>query len=144
MNLGRNVKVTLVNNGETAGTGTITSDEVDMTGFEGVVFLVHMGAIDPSAVTTTYVRQDTVTGMGSGATLTGSTHTIADSDDDSVFLTDIYRPREQFLDVQVTRVTQDSVIQSIIAIQYGARKPPVTHDASTVTAAIYLAGPGED
>jgi len=143
VSLGRNAKVTLINNGEVAGQSTITSDELDMAGYEGVLILVHMGTIDGSAVTTTYIRQDTATGMGSAATLTGSTHTIADSGDDSIYLTDLYRPLERFIDVQVTRTTQDSVIQSIVAIQYNNRKPPVTHDASTVSGAIYLAGPSE-
>ena len=143
VSLGRNAKVTLINNGEVAGQGTITSDELDMTGFEGVLILVHMGTITGSAATTTYIRQDTATGLGSGATLAGSTHTIADTASDTIFLTDLYRPLEQFVDVQVTRATQNSVIQSIVAIQYNGRKPPVTHDASTVTAAIYLAGPSE-
>ena len=144
VSLGRNAKVTLINTGESAAQSTITSDEIDMAGFEGVMFLVHMGTIDGSAATTTFVRQAEATGMGSAATLTGSTHTIADDEDDTIFLTDVYRPLEQFLDVRVTRATSNSVIQSIVAIQYNGRKPPVTHDASTVTAAIYLAGPGED
>ncbi len=141
--LGRNSKVTLINNGETAAQSTITSTEVNMTGFEGCLFIIHMGTITSGAATTTYVRQDTVTGMGTGAQIAGTVHTIADDEDDTVWLIDVYRPREQFLDVQVTRTTQNSVIQSITAIQYGARKPPVTHDASTVTAANYVAGPAE-
>ena len=143
VSLGRNSKVTLINNGETAAQSTITSDEIDMAGFEGVLILVHMGTITSGAATTTFIRQDTATGLGSGATLTGSTHTIADTASDTVFLTDLYRPTEQFIDVRVTRATQNSVIQSIVAIQYNGRKPPVTHDASTVTADIYLAGPTE-
>ena len=144
VSLGRNAKVTLINTGESAAQSTITSDEIDMAGFEGVMFLVHMGTIDGSAVTSTFVRQATATGMGSAATLTGSTHTIADTGDDSIYLTDVYRPLEQFLDVRVSRGTSNSVIQSIVAIQYNGRKPPVTHDASTVANDIYLAGPGED
>ena len=143
MNLGKNTKVTLVNNGETAGTGTITSDEIDMTGYEGCLFIVHMGTIVSGAATTCFVRQAIATGMSGGAELSGTIITILDSEDDTVFLMDVYRPAEQFLDVQVTRATQDATIQGITAIQYGPRKAPPTHDASTVSQTTTVAGPDE-
>ncbi len=141
--LGRNCKVTLINTGEVAGYGdTITSDEIDMAGYEGCLFLVHMGTISGSAATTCYVNQAATTG-GSEARLEGTRITIAEGDDDEIQLMDVYRPEEQFLEVEVTRATANSVIQSIVAIQYGSRKPPVTHDSSTVANATYVAGPDE-
>ena len=141
MNLGRNVKVTRIKIFEGTGQGTVTSDELDMTGFEGCVFLVAMGEIVSGAATTCYVRQDTVTGMGGGVQLTGTVITITDSDDDKILLMDVYRPKEQFLDVIVTRTVQNSEVDSITAIQYNGRKTPVTHDSSTVASETYVAGP---
>ena len=141
MNLGRNVKVTRIKTFQSNATSTVTSDSVDMTGFEGCVFLVAMGEIITSAATTCYVRQDTATGMGGGVQLTGTVITIADSDDDKILLMDVYRPKEQFLDVKVTRTVQNSEVDSIIAIQYNGRKTPVTYDSSTVASATYVAGP---
>ncbi len=141
--LGRNCKVTNVKTFQSAAQSTVTSTRVDMAGYEGVMFIVSMGVIDGSATTTCYVRQDTATGMGGGAQIAGTVITIADDDDDYAFVMDVYRPEERYLDVQVTRTTSNSEVESIVAIQYGARKVPVTHDSSTVADATYVAGPAE-
>ena len=114
-----------------AATTDITSDEVDMQGCEGVIFVIPFGTITGSAVTSIYAQQDTVTGMGTAADLEGTSQTVADTDDNTTFYIDIVKPRERFVHVIVDRGTQNAVVGSITAIKYGVRKVPVTQPTGT-------------
>ena len=141
MNLGRNVKIKRLKSFQTDGQGTVTSAEVDVSNFEGALFMVAMGDITSGAATTCYVRSAAATGMGSAAQLDGTLLTIADDDDDLIQVMDVYRPLEPFLDVQVTRATQNSEVEDITVLLYGPRKMPTTHDSGTVADMTVVAGP---
>lgn len=132
MNLGSNVKLTVVSNAVVAGTTNINCTEIDMLGYEGVLFIVQFGAITAGAATTIKAQQDTATGMGSAADLEGTAVTVADDDDDQAAWIDLYKPRERFVRCVITRATQNSVVESAIAIQYKGKKAPITHDATTI------------
>lgn len=133
-NLLANVQPLSIKDTQAAGQTTITSDEVDTANCEGVLFIVKFGAIDGSAVTSVKIRQDTVTGMGTAADLLATSVTVIDSDDNKIVLIDVYKPRERFLDLQVLRATQDSVVESILAIRYQLRKTPPSDHATVVAA----------
>jgi hypothetical protein len=104
----------------------VTSDAVDTAGFEGCLFIVPMGTIAASAVTSIKAQQCDTTG-GSYADLLGTSVTIADNDDDKTFYVDVTRPREQFLKCVIDRATANATAGGIIAILYGAGNKPVTH-----------------
>lgn len=144
MNLANNVKVTRVMNAQAAGTGdTLSGSAVDMQGFEGVMFIAQFGTLTAGAVTTLKAQQDTASGMGSAADLEGTAQSIADSADNDCLILDIYRPRERYVRPQITRATANAVVDGIIAIQYGARVHPTTHDAATVAGSETHASPAE-
>lgn len=103
-----------------AGTSAITSSAVDMTGFDGCLFIVPFGAIVSGAVTSIKVQQCDTTG-GSYADLAGSNQTVADTDDDKLFYVDVKNPQEGFLKLVVSRATQNATVGGIIAIQYQKR-----------------------
>jgi hypothetical protein len=109
-----------------AGTSDVTSDAVDTAGFEWCTFLVPMGAIVSTAVTSIKVQQCDTSG-GSYADLTGTAQTIADSDDDKMFYVTVIRPREQFLKLVLDRGTANATAGGIIAILGGASLKPTTH-----------------
>jgi hypothetical protein len=109
-----------------AGATAITSSAVDTAGFDGCLFIVPFGAIVSGAVTSIKVQQCDTTG-GSYADLEGSSQTVADTDDDKAFYVDIFRPREQFLKLVVSRATQNATVGGIIAVLYSARNRPTTH-----------------
>jgi hypothetical protein len=67
-----------------AGTSDITSDAVDTSGCEGVLFIVSFGGITAGAVTSIKVQQCD-TSAGSYADLTGTAQTVADTNDDTTF-----------------------------------------------------------
>lgn len=119
-----------VKNAVAAGQTTINSSEVDMANYEGVIFVVGFGAITAGAATSIKAQQDTVTGMAGAADLEGTAQTVADDKDNKLFIMDIYRPRERFVRCVVSRATQDSVVDFILAIPYGAKVQPVTQGST--------------
>lgn len=138
------VKITQVKTAVAAGTTDTQSDAVDMADYEGVVFIVSMGAISATAVTSANVQQSSTAALaGSEADLLGSKITIAATDDDKCLLIDVYRPTKRYVNAIVLRATANSVINSIVAIQYGAAMAPPTNDASTVIGRLTLISPAE-
>lgn len=129
--LSKETKVTRVSNAAAAATTDVTSSAIDMKNFEGCMFIVSMGAITAGAVTSAYVTQCDTSG-GEYTELDGTSLTIADDDDNQVFLLDVKFPAERYLKCVVDRATQDAVVDGIVAIQYGAKVKPTTHDSTTV------------
>jgi hypothetical protein len=112
-----------------AGTSDVTSSAIDTAGFEGCCFIVPMGTIASTAVTSIKVQQCDTSG-GSYADLTGTAVTIADDGDDKTYYVEVVRPREQFLKLVVDRGTQNATVGGVIAVLTGAGNKPVSHGAS--------------
>lgn len=100
-----------------AGTSSITSTAVDMAGYDGCMFIIPFGAIVSGAVTSIKLQQCDTSG-GSYADLTGTSQTVADTDDDKTLIIDIKQPLEQYLKVVVTRGTQNATVGGIYAVPY--------------------------
>ena len=133
LTISEDTKLTRVSNAVAAGQTVINSASVDMSGFDGVGFAVAFGAITATAVTSVKVQQSGDDGVADAwADLTGTSITVADTDDDKLFVVDVAHPTERYLRAVVSRGTADSVVDGIIAVQYGPKKTPTTHDAATV------------
>lgn len=132
MNLSKNVKIVQASTvtAGAAGTSDITTAIIDMQGFEGVQFIVPFGAIVSGAATSIKVQQGQAANMSDAADLAGTAQTIADTDDDKTFYTDIYRPGERYIQLVVDRGTQNATVGAIIALLYEAKTRPVTHGTS--------------
>ncbi len=125
-----------------AGTTAVTSDAVDTSGYDGICFLIPMGAILATAVTSVKIQQDTVAAMGAAADLALSSIPIADTDDNKCFVLNIHKPRERYLRAVVSRATATSEVGAIVALLYGGKNLPVTQDATTVIHELH-SGPAE-
>ena len=132
MNLSKNTKLTRVSNAVAAGTTDINGSVIDMQNWEGVMFIVLFGAITAGAVTSIKAQQGTQSDLSDAADLEGTSVSVADDDDNKAFYLDIYRPGERYVRPVVDRGTQNAVVDGIVAIQYGPRKGPSTHDSTTV------------
>lgn len=145
MNLSKMTKITRHNNAVAAGTTDITpSSGIDMQNFEGCLFIVPFGPITAGAATSIKVQQSSDDGSSDTyADLAGTSVTVEDDDDNQVFWVDVYRPRERYLKLIVDRGTQNAVVDGIIAIQYGPKNLPTTHDATTVGGGELHASPAE-
>ena len=129
-NLSKNSKITVVANASAAGTSAIDSSSVDMTGFDGVLFICTFGAIVSDGVQSVNAAQSA--DDSTFADLEGTSVTVADTDDDKAVWVDIYRPGDRYVRLEVAKATQNSTIEGILAIQYQGTGLPTTHDSSTV------------
>lgn len=125
MNLSKDVKVTLVAAGATSAGTAINSTAVDMSGFEGVIFI---GSIATANAGNTALAAQATTSGGSYADLAGTT--VAPGDSGDSFLIDVYRPRERYVRCEIDRSGTNTVTGDIYAIQYTAASKPTTHGAT--------------
>jgi hypothetical protein len=109
-----------------AGVTTINGTVIDMSGFEGVLFIANFGVITAGALTSIKVQQGTASDGSDMADLAGTGQTIADTDDEKVFFADVFRPTKRYVRLVVVRSTQNAVVTAV-AIQYHTRQAPVTH-----------------
>ncbi len=139
MVLSEYTKLTRVSNAVAAGQTTINSDSVDTKAYDGCQFTVAFGAITSGAVTSIKLQ-----GSSDDSTwndLAGTSQTVADTDDNKLFIVDTVLPTYRYQRCVVSRSTQDSVVDSIIATQYAAIDHPATHDTTTVGGSEYHATP---
>lgn len=124
MALLHDVKITTVAPTAT-GTTTIDGSALDMSGFEGALFIVRLGS--PAINNNLRVRQCDTTG-GTYADLTGTL--VGNHASDSPLIVDVFRPQEQFLKYQITRGTT-STIDAVTVIQYHAGARPTSQPSGT-------------
>lgn len=140
----KNVEIQRAKAAVAAGTSTITSDAVDMSGFEGVCFLVPFGAITTNGVQSCKVQQSSDDGSSDAySDLEGSSVTVADDQDDKVCVVEVHKPTKRYLKLIVSRATQNSVVDGIIALKYGPRTQPVTQGSTVMAASEQSASPDE-
>jgi hypothetical protein len=118
-------KITKLKDHSTANTTAITSDELDMAGYEGVLFLTSYGTAAANNTVTVYA------GDTSSATA-ATTTTCASGTSDEDMIIDLFRPGYRYLTFVAARGTS-STLESMWAIQYGSVKAPVTNDVSGTT-----------
>ena len=116
-----------------AGTSDINATTLDMSGAEGVLIVVTMGAIVGSAATSIKVQSGAASNMSDAADLIGTSQTIADDDDEKVFYIDVNKPVERYVRLVVDRATQNATVSSATYIQYGSRKVAISSHGSNVS-----------
>jgi len=133
MNLSSNAKLTKVKDHSTAATSAVNSDEVNMDGWDGVLFLTSFGTA--AADNTINAAQSSVSG-GTFLDL-ADTEVSSGTSDEDVWL-DIYKPLDQFVRLEATRGTS-STLESVWAIQYMSRKAIVDNTTSgTITGELHV------
>jgi hypothetical protein len=142
-NVSKACKFTRVSNAAAAGTSAINSAVIDTKGFKGTTFIVAFGTIVENAVTSVKVQQGAASNLSDAADLEGTSISVADDDDNQIVIVEIDDARERYLRCVVSRATQNSTVDGIVAMQHNADEEPVTHDASTVVGSEYHLAPAE-
>lgn len=109
-----------------AGTSAITGSVLDLSQAEGALILVRFGAITSGAVTSIKFQHGDASDLSDAADVTGTSQTIADTDDEKIFYIDISKPTKRYGRLYVSRATQNAVVSSAVAVIYGERSQPVT------------------
>jgi hypothetical protein len=126
--LSDNIKIDQALGYYAAGTTKRTSDILDMSGYDGVVFVIGLGTIIEAGTLDGFVEQNTdntTVGMARLATTTAYTVTAAAAAlTKSCIIIDVWKPRERYLQCNITPAAQNAVILGIVAIRYGGTVKP--------------------
>lgn len=133
------VKITKVQDHSTAATSAVTSDAVDMAGYEGVAFLSSFGTA--AAANTVKLQQSSDNGSADGFSDIEGTSVSSGTTDEDVWV-EIYRPTKRYVKAVFARGTS-STLESVWAFQYGARQEPVSNVVSGTIVGEYHAAPDE-
>ena len=147
MNLSKNVKVTQALGYFAAGTTKRTSAIIDMANYEGVMFVVGLGTIIENGTLDAYCEENTSNTTVGMARIPASTVALTvtagmAAKTSSCILVDVYQPKEQFVQCNITPATSNAVILGIVAIQYKGKNKPSVQDAS-VLATNFFQSPSE-
>lgn len=122
------------------------SDIIDMTGWDGVVFIAPIEDSVATGVAHLKGEQNTANADSGMATLTGAdaTATCVVNDDlnNKLLVLDIYKPQERYVQAVRTSGTANIAFGTLIAILYTGRKSPVTDD-STILDVAAVVSPAE-
>lgn len=132
-NLSLHISPVRISNAVAAGTSTVTSSALDMLDYDGVLFVISLGAITATSVTVAKVQQSSDDGSADDYTDLAGTATVTptpSTDDNKVLLIDIYKPAKRYLKAVVTRTTANCVIDGILAIRYHGHVQPAALDAT--------------
>jgi len=127
MNLTKNAKVTMVLAAAGSAGTALNSASVDMEGYDGVVFFGSIATVNAANFANVAQSADDST----FADLAG-TKVVPASNGDS-FMIDIYRPGKRYVRCEIDRGGAATATGDIYAIQYQARKAPVTHGATILS-----------
>lgn len=119
-----------------AGATGVNGATLDMSGFGGVRAVVLFGPIVAGAATSLKWQQDTDSGMGTAEDVEGSAQTVADSNDNTVFISDLIRPTKRYVRLVVSRATQNATVAAVYE-QYNADNNPVTQHADVTINEIF-------
>ncbi len=132
-----NVKIDQLLGYYAAGQTKRTSDIIDMSGYDGVLFVAGLGTIIETGTIDVFVEQNTAnatSGMARLATTTAHTVTAGDATAaKSCIVVDVYKPRERYLQCNITPAVANAVILGVVAIRYKAKLAPVTNDSPLKT-----------
>jgi hypothetical protein len=126
MNLSKHIKVTTCLD-YASGTATRNGATLDMSGWDGVLAVVKHATIASSAVGDIHWEQGAASDLSDAADLAGTAIAVADDDDDELWISDLYRPRERYVRLVVTKDASNAQAESVVYIQYRGRKLPVSN-----------------
>lgn len=106
---------------------------IDMKGWEGVLVIVRMGAINDSAVVTVKAQQGAASNLSDAADIEGSEQSVAGTADEKSFFIDVPHVAERYFRLVVTRGTAVATVSSAHYIQYNGRNVPVSSHGTNVS-----------
>lgn len=97
-------------------TDVVPASRLDMHGWDGALIFVRIGSIDATGTVDVTLRHSATDAAGAKTTLAATQ--LGDAEDDTLVVLDVRDPVLRYLDVIVERGTANSVVDSILAVQY--------------------------
>lgn len=124
MNLIKNCLVTKVVTATTGGLGLTDGSVLDMSGYEGVLFVANIIASNTSTANGIHLQSGSSSGGGDDIDVTDSQITSSGT----VVLLDVYKPTKRYLTGVLEQSSGSTGSNSLTAIQYGARVLPTSQN----------------
>ena len=132
-------KRTRVINAAAAGVTNVIGSSVDMFDFDAVAFVASIGTLTAGQVTN--LKAQGSTDNSTWNDIAGAvTPNMADGDSNKMLLLEVYRPQQRYVRCVVQRGTSNAVVDGVVAVQTGFKKPPVTQDAATTSQSLTVVG----
>lgn len=130
-------QATTVDAGVAAATA-IKGSAIDMSDYETCLFVVSFGTITSGAVTSIKVQQSDDTTDGNFADLTGTSVTVADTEDNTTFYVEVTKPQKRYIRLYISRGTQNAVVGAALALQANGRVKPAVQDTTVTRGELWL------
>ena len=128
MGLTQHVQIDQILGYSAAGTTAQTTDILDMSGFDGVVFIAEFGTVITAGTINVQVLQNSSNSTSGMAAVAGtSAYTVTASDAakaKNCIVVDVFQPTKRFLEATITPASQNAVITGVTAIRYNAKVKP--------------------
>ena len=109
------------------GTAAREGAGLDMSLFQGVMMIVKVIAVGAGATYTIKAQQSDDDGSTDAySDLEDTSQTIADSDDDQIFIIDLVKPIKRYVRLYVSKDGANTCSEAAVYVQYDARELPVT------------------
>lgn len=138
MNKSNELKMTLVKAAQAAGTSAVTSDVIDMQGYDGVIFISRIGTAN--AGNYLKVQQGSLNPISDAVDLAAK-KIVAAANDQAVWV-DVYRPTDRYLQAVMVRGVS-TASGDIFAIRYGGRKRAEVNNITNTIIGELLVSPDE-
>lgn len=138
-------EVRRIKQSQAAGFGDIiTSDAVDMLGYESALFVVTLGAVTSTGTATAKIQQSSDNASSDAyADLEDSgLASVGDASTEKKLLIEVLNPKERYLKCLVARATANVEIDSIDVWLFGPKADPVVQ-GSTVDGTNQVVNPDE-
>lgn len=141
----KDAKWTKIEPRASAGTSDLTSDVLDMTGYDSICFVASTGDATSGTVLELQIWGNTANSVSSPTPVeltadqviyTSTSTTDADS---KLLIVDVHKPQYQYVFAILVIDTQNCECDGIYAVQYNAKNLPVTQSSSVIDS--HLLGP---
>lgn len=136
----KNVKVSVVLGAVSAGQTAQTTSVLDMTGWDGVMFIAMLGDVTATSVLTLTAKGNSANSISSPTPVTqGATASFtagAEDADSKALVVDVSNPMLRYAFAELTRTVANAIVGGIIAIQYNAALKPTTQDATVIASTV--------
>lgn len=99
---------------------------VDTKGFDTIEFVLHVAAVATGATTSVKLQHSDDTTDGNFADIAGTSQTIADDDDNQLFVLSLEKPVKRYVRLYIDKDATNAVGASAVAYLSNAETKPVT------------------
>lgn len=118
-------------------TNITDADEVDMEGYESVLFIVTLGTmVAGSKLTLTIYQGDTSGALSESEATSGEV--TSDGTDDTQILLEVVKPQYRYLEPRLTIAEEDAEVENIIAIVGNPRERATTQPDEVISDEIFV------